>query len=852
MAERLGRIEEVRGSTPLDSTILFMKEYRPQEIEAKWQREWETADLHSTPKPAAGKSKLYCLDMFPYPSGAGLHVGHVRIYTASDVLARYFRAKGYSVLHPMGWDAFGLPAENDAIRNKQNPNERVPRNIENFKRQMKMLAFSYDWEREFATCDASYYKWTQWLFLKLYEKGLAYQANVPINWCPSCKTGLADEEAVGGVCDRCGAVVTKKDLKQWLLRITEYADRLLFNLDGEELDWPEGIVKMQKDWIGRSEGITIDYPVVGSDRVISCYSTRPDTNFGATFVVVAPEHSEVLSLVAPENLAAVKGYIESAKRKSELERTQLEKGKTGVFTGNYCLNQLSGKKMPIWVADFVVATAGTGMVVGVPAHDQRDFDFAKNYGLEIIPVVKPKEGGWDYGKSAFVGIDEAVVFNSGFLDGLPTLEAKEKVIDYLVGKGWGKRAVNYHLRDWIFSRQRYWGEPLPLIHCEKCGVVPVPYEDLPVELPYLESYAPTGTGESPLVQAEEWVSVACPKCAGVAKRETDTMPNWAGSCWYFLRFANSGNSELPFSKEAMREWLPVDWYLGGAEHAVLHLLYARFWVKVFYDLGLLGFEEPFLRLRSVGMVLAEDGRKMSKSWRNVINPDDVVEACGADSLRVYEMFMGPWGQALAWSTQGVGGCHRFLRRVWSLVSETSRRRDSETASQPKEESALELRRDLHRLIKKVGGDIEAMKFNTAIAAFMAFVNSWAASQPASQRGEPDSLSAEDVGIFLRLLAPFAPHIAEELWCEVLGNDFSIHQQSWPEYDPGLVEESTVTIVVQVGGKVRGSFESEKGLSEKEAKEIASGLPTVKKHLAGKEVVRVVWVQDRLLSLVTGG
>jgi len=828
-----------------------MKEYRPQEVEAKWHKAWEAANLYSTPKPTVGKSKLYCLDMFPYPSGTGLHVGHVRIYTASDVLARYFRAKGYSVLHPMGWDAFGLPAENDAIRNKQNPNERVPRNIENFKQQMKMLAFSYDWEREFATCDASYYKWTQWLFLKLYEKGLAYQSTVPINWCPSCKTGLADEEVVNGKCDRCGAEVTKKDMQQWLLKITEYADRLLYDLDDNNLDWPEGIVKMQKDWIGRSEGVTIDYPVVGSDRVISCYSTRPDTNFGATFVVVAPEHAGVLDLVAAENLVAVKEYIESAKRKSELERTQLEKEKTGVFTGSYCLNRLTGKKMPIWVADFVVATAGTGMVVGVPAHDQRDFDFAKKYGLEIIPVVKPKEEEWDYEKRAFVDIDEAVVFNSDFLDGLPALEAKGKVIDYLVDKGWGRRAVNYHLRDWVFSRQRYWGEPFPLIHCERCGVVPVPYEDLPVELPYLKSYEPTGTGESPLAQVEDWVSVRCPKCGGPARRETDTMPNWAGSCWYFLRFADPNGNRLPFSKEAMAEWLPVDWYLGGAEHAVMHLLYARFWVKVFNDLGLLDFKEPFLRLRGVGMVLAEDGRKMSKSWHNVINPDDVVEAYSADSLRVYEMFMGPWGQALAWSTQGVEGCHRFLKRVWRLVAKA--------VGPAGEQSNPELNRKLHRLVKKVGEDIEGMKFNTAIAAMMGFLNEVQSQINVGGGTDYRGLSKEGWGIFLRLLAPFAPHITEELWQRLNGNVVapfsarsSIHSQPWPEYDPGLINEYMVTIVVQVDGKVRGSFESEKGLSEKEAREIAESLSTVKKHLAGREVARVVWVQDRLVSLVTRG
>jgi len=817
------------------------EKYDHRTIEPKWMKKWEEAGLYKT---SLKGTKLYCLDMFPYPSGAGLHVGHVRIYTASDVISRYFRMKGFQVLHPMGWDAFGLPAENDAIRSKVNPNKLVPANIATFKRQMKMMGFSYDWDKEVNTSDPEYYRWTQLLFLKLYKKGLVYRANVPINWCPFCKTGLANEEVLsGGIHERCGKSVTKKDMNQWLFKITGYADRLLTDL--QRLDWPEGILEMQRNWIGRSEGITIDYPAYTSESevsagkpvgTISCYTTRPDTNFGATFVVIAPELQTVLGLTTEKNLESVKRYIEQAKKKSEMERVDLAKEKTGVFTGSYCLNRLTGKKMPIWVSDFVVLTAGTGMVVGVPAHDERDWQFAKKYGLEITPVIKPKNGQWNFKKGPFTDIDEVEVFNSDFLNGLPALKAKDEIIDYLVGKKWGRKAVNYHLRDWVFSRQRYWGEPIPLVYCRKCGdengVVPMPEEQLPLELPYVEHYEPTGTGESPLANIKEWVNTACPKCGGPARRETDTMPNWAGSCWYFLRFTDPHNKKFPFDKVKVNYWAPVDWYLGGAEHAVLHLLYARFWVKAFYDLDLISFKEPFMKLRNVGMVLAEDGKKMSKSLGNVINPDEVAAAFGSDTLRIYEMFIAPFSQSVAWNTTGVEGAYRFVKRVTHLCQKKIAAR----------ESGIELKSKLHRLIKKIGGDIEATKFNTAVAAMMEFINFW--------QDDPKGLTKEDAGKFLQILAPFAPYMTEELW-EKSGHQFSIHTSGWPAYEEKLIKEETATIVVQVNGKLREKLAVSSQLSaiRSEVENLAKTSERVKKYLEGNRIKKVVFVPGKLINFV---
>jgi len=860
-----------------------MEKYDPAKIESKWQKRWEEWGIYKTPDPpeAEGKKTLYVLDMFPYPSGAGLHVGHTRIYTASDVLARYFRMRGYNVLHPMGWDAFGLPAENDAIRKKINPNKLVPQNIANFKRQMKMLGFSYDWEREINTSDPSYYKWTQWLFIQFFKMGLLYQKEVPINWCPHCKTGLANEEVLpGGIHERCGKPVVKREMKQWLFRITSYADRLLNDLEG--LDWPQSIIEMQRNWIGRSEGTNIKFSIFNSqfsNQTVEVFTTRPDTIFGVTALVLAPEHPVVASLLSSKfkiqssRLTEVRRYVEASKRKSELERTELTKEKTGVFTGLFAKNPVNGEKIPVWVADYVIGWYGGGAVMLVPAHDQRDFEFAKKYELPIKIVVDHASVSSSSRalSEAFEG--EGILVNSGEFSGLPTETARRRITEWLEKKGWGRRAVSYKLRDWIFSRQRYWGEPIPLVYCEECakkgitwwdlpeadsfkppkspkdpnlaGWFPVPEEELPLKLPYVEKYEPTGTGEGPLAAIKDWVNTKCPHCGGPARRETDTMPNWAGSCWYFIRFAQKQEAQGKKQKlekeweRAMEEgekWLPVDWYLGGAEHAVLHLLYARFWVKAMYDLGLVKFKEPFLRLRSVGMVQGEDGRKMSKSLGNVVNPDDVVEAFGADTLRVYEMFMGPFGQAINWSTSGVEGAHRFLKKVWTLSQNSQ---DSSNAT------PISLKRKLHRLIKKVGEDIENIKFNTAIAAMMEFMK--------EMSNVKCQMSNEDWGIFLRLLAPFAPHITEELWSKLPKSPKhpnSIHQQPWPSYDPQLLEEEEVTIIVQVDGKVRDRLRVKKDTARAKLYDLASRRPNVKRFLSGRRVKEMYLVKNRLINFAT--
>jgi len=816
--------------------FLQMEKYAPQKIEKKWQKDWERQGLYHF-NDRSDKAKLYVLDMFPYPSGAGLHVGHTRIYTASDVLARYFRMRGYNVLHPMGWDAFGLPAENDAIKKKVNPNKLVPQNIATFKRQMKSLGFSYDWVREFSTADPSYYKWTQWLFLQFFKMGLLYQKKVPINWCSSCKTGLANEEVLpGGIHERCGKPVVKREMKQWLFKITTYADRLLNDLEG--LEWPKSIVEMQRNWIGRSEGTEITFPTLRVDGKIAVFTTRPDTIFGVTALVLAPEHPLIQSLINPDHPASpdlsltdVRRYVEASKRKSELERTELQKEKTGVFTGLFATNPINGERVPIWVGDYVIGWYGGGAVMVVPAHDQRDFDFAKKYDLPIKTVVSPDHVDPDTSpSSAFEGQGRLVA--SEEFSGLPSETARERITEWLEEKGMGKKTVSYKLRDWVFSRQRYWGEPIPLIHCPKCGVVPVPEEDLPIELPYVEKYAPTGTGESPLAAIKGWVNVACPECGEAARRETDTMPNWAGSCWYFLRFADPKNDKEVFSQKALEGLLPVDWYLGGAEHAVLHLLYARFWVKALFDLGLLGFEEPFLRLRGVGMVQGEDGRKMSKSLGNVVGPDEVVEAFGADTLRVYEMFMGPFGQAINWNTKSVEGAHRFLKKVWTL--------GQNLPAHPDLPSSPEVMRNLHRLIKKVGEDIEALKFNTAIATMMEFLNEVQKAQVTMQK--------QEWGIFLKLLAPFAPHITEELWQRL--NDSSVHSQPWPPYDPALLEEEEVTIIVQVDGKVRDRLKVKRDTARTDVRNLAEKNPNVRRFLSGRRVKEMYLVPNRLINFAT--
>ncbi len=806
-----------------------MKKYLPAEIESKWQTKWEKAKLYRA-KDFDKKPKKYVLIEFPYPSGERLHVGHGRSYCALDAYSRKLRMEGFNVLYPIGWDAFGLPAENYAIKTGINPNITTKKNIANARKQVKSWGLSFDWEREINTTDPSYYKWTQWIFIQLFKKGLAYKEETPVGWCPACKIVLANEEIVGGQCERCGHQAERKMQSQWILKITEYAQRLLDDL--KEVDYLPKIRIQQENWIGRTEGITIDYPVVGSEKTIACYSTRPDTNFGATFVVIAPEHPLVLELTTKENLGKVKNYIKQSLKKSELERTELEKEKTGVFTGSYALNRLTKKKMPIWVSDFVVLTAGTGIVVGVPAHDERDWQFAKKYDLEIIPVIKPKKGDWDFEKGPFVDIDKAIVFNSDFLNGLPALKAKEKIIDYLVKKKWGKKAVNYHLRDWIFSRQHYWGEPIPMVKCQKCGWVPVPEKDLPVELPYVKKYKPTKTGESPLAAVKDWLKTKCPQCGGPARRETDTMPNWAGSNWYYLRYLDPKNDKRLADRKKLDYWLPVDLYNGGMEHTTLHLLYSRFIYKFLSDIKVVPGKEPYARRHSHGVVLGPDSRKMSKSFGNVVNPDEIVKEYGADTFRLYEMFMGPFEQMIAWSHEGVQGCYRFLKKVWLLYQD----------NKIGKETSPDLSIKLHQTIKKVTEDLNKLRFNTAVAQMMEFSNDW------SSKGK---LSQVDAETFLKLLSPFAPHLAEELWVKVLKNKFSIHQQAWPKYDLKLIKEEKIEMVIQINGKLRDTFIVSQTKSKKKAELVKEARlrPKIANYLKGKRIKKTVFVPGKLINFV---
>jgi len=826
-----------------------MKKYLPNEIEPKWQAKWEEAKLYQA-IDFDKKPKKYILIEFPYPSGERLHVGHGRSYCALDAYSRKLRMEGFNVLYPIGWDAFGLPAENYAIKTGINPNITTKKNIANSRKQAKRWGLSFDWEREIDTTDPKYYKWTQWIFIQMFEKGLAYKEETPVGWCPACKIVLANEEIVGGQCERCGHEAERKMQSQWILKITEYAQRLLDDL--KEVNYLPKIRIQQENWIGRTEGVTIDYPVLDSDKIVSCYSTRPDTNFGATFIVIAPEHPMVLELTTQENLGKIKNYIKQSLKKSELERTELEKEKTGVFTGSYALNRLTKKKMPIWVSDFVVLTAGTGIVVGVPAHDERDWQFAKKYGLEIIPVIKPKKGKWDFEKGPFTDLDEAIVFNSDFLDGLPALEAKEKIIDYLVKKEWGKRAVNYHLRDWIFSRQHYWGEPIPMINCQKCGWVAVPEKDLPVELPYIEKYKPTKTGESPLAVVKDWVETKCPECGGPGKRETDTMPNWAGSNWYYLRYIDPKNDKELANRKKLDYWMPVDLYNGGMEHTTLHLLYSRFIYKFLADIKVVPDKEPYARRHSHGVVLGPDGRKMSKSLGNVVNPDEIVKEYGADTFRLYEMFMGPFEQMIPWSHEGVQGCYRFLKKVWQLYQSPRHLRGGRMDSSEVNDLSIKL----HQTIKKVTEDLNKLKFNTAVAAMMEFSNAW------MQKG---NLSKTDAELFLRLLAPFAPHITEELYYQLdpkpyreatssaytLGAKYSIHQQPWPKFDPKLTREEKVEIVIQVNGKLRDrlKLESQKAGEQETVENLAKESEKVKKYLQGKKVKKTIFVPGKLINFV---
>jgi leucyl-tRNA synthetase len=803
-----------------------MSKYPFTRIESKWQAYWEKhKTFRVTEDPGVPPEKRrYVLDMFPYPSSAGLHVGHPEGYTATDIYCRYLRMTGFHVLHPMGFDSFGLPAENYAIKTGTHPRVSTEGNIERFRTQIKALGFSYDWDREISTHEPSYYKWTQWIFLKIWEMGLAYEATVPINWCPSCKTGLANEEVKDGACDRCGTAVERRDMRQWLLKITAYADRLLDDLD--KLEWPDSLKLMQRNWIGRSVGANVHFPLAEGEGTIEVFTTRPDTLFGATYMVLAPEHSLVDRLTTPEQAEAVKGYIQEARRKSDLERTDLAKEKTGVFTGGYAVNPVNNEKIPVWISDYILISYGTGAIMAVPAHDQRDFEFATKFNLPIVQVVS--RDGTLY---PLVAADESdgVAVNSGQFDGLPTPEFKKRIVAWLGERGLGRETVNYKLRDWVFSRQRYWGEPIPLVHCDACGIKPVPYDQLPVLLPEVESYAPTGTGESPLATIHDWVETTCPSCGGPGRRETNTMPQWAGSCWYFLRYLDPGNDQTLAARNKVDYWMPVDLYVGGAEHAVLHLLYARFWHKVLFDLGAVNTDEPFMRLVNQGMILGEGGVKMSKSLGNVINPDDVIREYGADAMRMYEMFMGPLEVSKPWSTQGIAGIKRFLDRVWR-VSESSL-----TVEDP----PADLARLLHQTIRKVSQDTSSLQLNTAIAQMMIFL---------TEMARQEKLYTALWDPFIRILSPYAPHLAEELW-EKLGRRPSVSFQPYPQWDEELAREQVLTIVFQINGKVRAKVEQPAGLSRAELERRAMEHPRIRELLGESEPLKVVVVPDKLVNIV---
>jgi len=798
-------------------------EYQPQMIEPKWQKIWEDTIAHRASDDSK-KPKFYNLDMFPYPSGAGLHVGHFKGYAANDVVARYKRMCGFNVLHPMGWDAFGLPAENYAIKTGIQPEISTNKNIENIKRQMQMAGLSYDWSREINTTDPEYYKWTQWIFLQLFKRGLAYESELPINWCPSCKTGLANEEVVGGNCERCGTVAEKKNLRQWVLKITAYADRLLKDLNG--LDWPDRIIQMQRNWIGKSEGAEIKFKIKNSDLEINVFTTRPDTLFGCTYIVLAPEHpliEEIKDRIV--NYKKAEEYINAAKQKMDLERVSLDKDKTGIkLEGIGAVNPANGREVSIFVADYVLGHYGTGAIMAVPAHDARDYDFAKKYNLEIIEVIKSKTG------AALPYEGAGMLANSDEFNGMDLEEAKTKITEWLAQAGNAKKTVNFKLRDWVFSRQRYWGEPIPLVHCAKCGVVAVPEDQLPLRLPPVEKYQPTGTGESPLAAIDEWVNTKCPKCGGAAKRETNTMPQWAGSSWYYLRYTDPENSDAITGAEKEKYWMPVDLYVGGAEHAVLHLLYARFWHKVLFDIGAVSTKEPFQKLRNIGIVLAEDGQKMSKSKGNVVSPDDIVKEFGADTLRVYELFMGPFDQAIAWSTDAVRGSRKFLGRVWNLVLECANN----------ENSGEDVLRRVHKLNQKISGDIEQLKFNTAIAAFMEFLN--------FAEDNKSDVGKNVLQRLVMLLAPFAPHIGEELW-QKLDNNESVFKQPWPQPDRNLVKDEMIELLVQVNGRLRDKIAVPAESGQAAAVELAKASKIVQQWIDNKPIKKTVYVEGRLVNLV---
>lgn len=800
--------------------------YNHKTIEKKWQKYWAAHNTFNTTTDP-DKPKFYALDMFPYPSGQGLHVGHPEGYTATDILSRFKRAQGYNVLHPMGWDAFGLPAEQYALDTGNDPAEFTKKNIETFRRQINSLGFSYDWNREVNTTDPEYYKWTQWIFTKLYEKGLAYEAEVAVNWVPELGTVIANEEVIDGKSERGGYDVIRKPMRQWMLKITAYADRLLDDL--EELDWPESIKEMQRNWIGRSVGANVTFKVAGTDKTFTVFTTRPDTLFGATYTVLAPELDLVKEITTPEQMQAVEDYIAQAAKKSDLNRTDLAKEKTGVFTGAYAINPVNGKEIPIWIADYVLASYGTGAIMAVPAHDERDFEFAKTFDLEIIPVL----AGGDVTKEAFTEDGEHI--NSDFLNGLNKQEAIDKMVAWLEENGVGKKEVSYRLRDWLFSRQRYWGEPIPIIHWEDGTTTALSEEELPLRLPKADNIKPSGTGESPLANITDWVNVVDPKTGLKGRRETNTMPQWAGSSWYFLRYVDPHNKQALADYEKLKQWLPVDIYIGGAEHAVLHLLYARFWHKFLYDLGVVPTKEPFQKLFNQGMILGENNEKMSKSRGNVVNPDDVVKQYGADTLRLYEMFMGPLDASIAWSENGLEGSRKFLDRVWRLiVDENGKLRDRITTF-----NDGKLDKVYNQTVKKVTEDFENLHFNTAISQMMVFVN---------EAYKADALPYAYIEGFVQLLAPIAPHIAEELW-EILGNEGGISYVAWPTFDEAALVESEVEIVCQINGKVRAKLMVPVDSSKEALEELALANEQVKEQIAGKTVRKVIAVPNKLVNIV---
>lgn len=795
--------------------------YNFSETEKKWQKIWEeNKTFHASDDYT--KPKFYALVEFPYPSGQGLHVGHPRSYTALDIVARKKRLMGYNVLYPMGWDAFGLPTENYAIKNKIHPKIVTENNIANFKRQLKSLGFSFDWEREINTTDPNYYKWTQWIFLQLFKHNLAYKKEMAVNWCTSCKVVLANEEVVGGKCERCGSDVIRKVKSQWMLKITEYAERLLKDLD--DVDYIDRVKAQQTNWIGRSEGAEVDFNTT-ENKKLTVYTTRPDTLFGATYMVISPEHPYIeLWADKIKNIDAIREYRAEANKKSDFERTELVKDKTGVrIDGINAINPLTEKEIPIYVSDYVLMSYGTGAIMAVPAHDTRDWDFAKAFNLPIIEVV----AGGDVEKEAFTDVAAGKLINSGFLNGMEVKDAKKAVIDYLEEHKIGKRKVNYKLRDWVFSRQRYWGEPIPIVHCPHCGAVPVPESELPLLLPEVDSYEPTDNGESPIAKMTDWVNTKCPKCGGDAKRETDTMPQWAGSSWYFLRYLDPHNDKALASKEALEYWLPVDWYNGGMEHTTLHLLYSRFWHKFLYDIGIVPTKEPYKKRTSHGMILGENGEKMSKSRGNVVNPDDIVRDYGADTMRLYEMFIGDFEKAAPWSSAGIKGCSRFIDRVYGLLDITA------------PNSTGKLEKSFHKTIKKVSNDIEALKFNTAIAALMALLN---------EIYEQNEIGKDELKIFITLLNPFAPHLTEEMW-EKAGFSGYLNQTSWPTYDEAKTVDNEVEMVLQVNGKIKDKIVVSTDISKEELEKTALENEAVKELTAGKTVVKIITVPKKLVNIV---